>query len=282
MPPARGAPRPPGPPGPPGAAGPPRTDRAPATGPPSWPADCLGIIAGLGRGAPGTPPGRGAPGAPSRRQPAAEAASGRARAASAACPGSTRTGCCRDVAAEAWAAGRELGVRPSSVGASVGRSLGAAACGRRLGRGGSARPRPGPVGRGAAGARQASGSGAAGRIGEAGRRARARRPRLRRSSLGGRSAVGAAFLAGAFLAAFFAAFASAAAFHASPCSSVRRRTTGGSTVEEADLTNSPISLSAARTSLLGTPNSLASSWTLALATFLLLGRSVPERARTVS
>ena len=91
----------------------------------------------------------------------------------------------------------------------------------------------------------------------------------------------AAFLAGAFLAAFLAALASAAFIQASPCSSSRRRATGGSTVEEADLTNSPMSLSAARTSLLGTPNSFASSWTLALATILLLGRSDPRRVQTV-
>jgi hypothetical protein len=86
----------------------------------------------------------------------------------------------------------------------------------------------------------------------------------------------ATFFAGAFLAAFFAAFASAAAFQASPCSSVSLRMTGGSTVELGDLTYSPMSVSAARTSLLVTPNSFASSWTLALATILLRGRSVPH------
>ncbi len=90
-----------------------------------------------------------------------------------------------------------------------------------------------------------------------------------------------AFFAGAFLAAFLAALASAAVFQASPCVSSRRRATGASTVEDADLTNSPMSLSAARTSLLGTPNSLASSWTLALATILLRGRSEPTKVQTV-
>ena len=39
-----------------------------------------------------------------------------------------------------------------------------------------------------------------------------------------------------------------------------------STVDDADLTNSPISLSFSRTNLLSTPNSLASSWTRVLAT----------------
>lgn len=39
------------------------------------------------------------------------------------------------------------------------------------------------------------------------------------------------------------------------------RTTGASTVEEADLTNSPMSLSFSRTALLSTPRSLANSYT---------------------
>lgn len=54
----------------------------------------------------------------------------------------------------------------------------------------------------------------------------------------------------------------------------RRRATGASTVLDADLTNSPISLSLARTVLLSTPSSLASSCTRALpATALLTPRS---------
>jgi hypothetical protein len=55
--------------------------------------------------------------------------------------------------------------------------------------------------------------------------------------------------------------------------------TGGSIVDDADLTNSPISLSLARTTLLSTPSSLASSWTRTLATLLLLVRAVfrPDR-----
>jgi hypothetical protein len=97
----------------------------------------------------------------------------------------------------------------------------------------------------------------------------------------GEASAGAAILAAAEPAVFFAALAAAADFQASPCSSVRRRATGASTVEEADLTNSPMSLSASSTFLLGTPNSLASSWTLALATVLLLGRPNPGRARTL-
>jgi hypothetical protein len=56
--------------------------------------------------------------------------------------------------------------------------------------------------------------------------------------------------------------------------SLSRRATGASTVLDADLTNSPISLSLARTFLLSTPSSFASSCTRALpATALLTPRS---------
>lgn len=61
-------------------------------------------------------------------------------------------------------------------------------------------------------------------------------------------------------------------------SSRNRRATGASTVLDADLTNSPISLSLASTILLVTPNSLASSCTRALpATALLISRSCGHR-----
>ena len=76
----------------------------------------------------------------------------------------------------------------------------------------------------------------------------------------GGAAGAAAALAGA---AFFTGGASGAAF-APPNASRRRRATGASTVEDADLTNSPCSLSRARTSLLVTPSSLANSCTRAL------------------
>ena len=59
-----------------------------------------------------------------------------------------------------------------------------------------------------------------------------------------------------------------------------RRATGASTVLDADLTNSPISLSLARTVLLSTPSSFASSCTRALpGTALLTSRSC-ERTRS--
>src|SRR5690606_13750773 len=84
----------------------------------------------------------------------------------------------------------------------------------------------------------------------------------------------AAFLAGAFLAGSAGSEAAPpAALSCSPYSFLKRITTGGSTVEDADFTNSPISLSFSRTTLLSTPSSLASSWTRGLATLLLLAPS---------
>lgn len=66
-----------------------------------------------------------------------------------------------------------------------------------------------------------------------------------------------------------------------------RRATGASTVDDADFTNSPCSLSRARSSLLVTPSSLANSCTRALpATALLTERpseaSLPARPRVIS
>jgi len=51
--------------------------------------------------------------------------------------------------------------------------------------------------------------------------------------------------------------------------SLNLRTTGGSIVDDAERTNSPISWSLAITALLSTPSSFASSYTLAFATSLL-------------
>jgi hypothetical protein len=61
-----------------------------------------------------------------------------------------------------------------------------------------------------------------------------------------------AFLAGAFLDDFLAGGALASF-------SVSRRTTGASTVDDADRTNSPMSFNVLRTTLLSTPSSFASS-----------------------
>jgi hypothetical protein len=68
------------------------------------------------------------------------------------------------------------------------------------------------------------------------------------------------FFATAFLAgAFFAGFSSATGFATGGNFSRNLRTTGGSTVEDAERTNSPISWSFARTSLLSIPTSFANS-----------------------
>jgi hypothetical protein len=78
------------------------------------------------------------------------------------------------------------------------------------------------------------------------------------STTGVSSAIGffaAAFFAGAFLTGFSAA----AGFTAGGYFSRNLRTTGGSTVDDAERTNSPISWSFARTSLLSIPKSFANS-----------------------
>jgi hypothetical protein len=90
------------------------------------------------------------------------------------------------------------------------------------------------------------------------------------SAAAGAAGLGAAGFAGAFGAAALAGeplpsvlIFSAAGF-APPNDSRRRRATGASTVEDADLTNSPCSFRRARTSLLVTPSSFANSCTRAL------------------
>ncbi|TCN58266.1 hypothetical protein EV641_101369 [Rhodococcus sp. SMB37] len=84
-----------------------------------------------------------------------------------------------------------------------------------------------------------------------------------------------------------AAFAAGASvLCALPKDSRRRRATGGSTVDDADFTNSPCSLSFASSSLLVTPSSFANSCTRALpATALLtdeVERPMPARPRVIS
>jgi len=92
---------------------------------------------------------------------------------------------------------------------------------------------------------------------------------------GGAAAGSAGLGAGAFSGAAFGAAALAGeplpsalnfspAGFAPPNDSRNRRATGASTVEDADLTNSPCSLNRARTSLLVTPSSFANSCTRAL------------------
>ena len=128
------------------------------------------------------------------------------------------------------AAGRGPGVGPGRAGASVGPPCGCSGA-------------------------SAAGAGGAGGVGA-----------------GGAAGLGAAGFAGAGAASLTAAFAPPAPLPAAfsgaglppPNDSRSRRATGASTVDDADLTNSPCSLSRASTSLLVTPSSLANSCTRAL------------------
>jgi len=67
------------------------------------------------------------------------------------------------------------------------------------------------------------------------------------------------FVAAFFAGAFLAGFSSPAGFATGGNFSRNFLTTGGSTVEDAERTNSPISWSFARTSLLSIPQSFANS-----------------------
>jgi hypothetical protein len=90
---------------------------------------------------------------------------------------------------------------------------------------------------------------------------------------------GSAFLAGAFLAGAGAA-AAAAAWAGNASRTLRA--TGGSIVDEALLTNSPLSFNQDRRALLSMPSSLASSWTRALpGTVLLLLKVWPGSSQAV-
>jgi hypothetical protein len=113
------------------------------------------------------------------------------------------------------------------------------------------------------------GPGAAGAAGAAGLSAAAG------LGAGGRGAAGRAACAGEGAAGFAGAALRAGADLPPPLpcwrASVNLRTTGASMVEDAERTNSPSSWSLAMTTLLSTPNSLASSYTRTLATSLLLG-----------
>ena len=88
------------------------------------------------------------------------------------------------------------------------------------------------------------------------------------TSTGAASTGAAAFLAGAF---FAGAGAFAAASFNSGNLSCKRRITGASTVDDADLTYSPTSSSFEMMSLLSTPSAFASSYTRTLDTILQSG-----------
>src|SRR5699024_5569020 len=161
------------------------------------------------------------------------------------------------------------GALASAVGCAAAGCAGSGAAGAALGSGagvGAGAPGFGAAGRSAAGAGRAGlGAGAAGAAG------------VSCAAGASGSAVLAAGALGltAFLGAGFSSEADGAGM-----ASRRRRTTGASTVDEADLTNSPSSPSLARTVLLSTPSSLASSWTRSFATSLL-SRPVPKQGRAV-
>ena len=95
-------------------------------------------------------------------------------------------------------------------------------------------------------------------------------------SSGAVAAAAVFFAAVVFLAAVFFAAGLASA---GGIASRSRRATGASTVDDADFTNSPMSCNLARTSLLVTPSSLASSWTRTFDTTLLSwsGQGAPDR-----
>ena len=190
------------------------------------------------------PPGRGAPG---RGPPA---------------PGPGRGPCGRGIGRSSGCA-LENGLLPTRGGR--GRpGLGAPGTGRGAGVGA-----PGCAGAGAAGAVAAGGGGAGAGAAGAGAGAGAGA-----AGLGAAGAwcgavatdpVSTGALTGAPLpAALAGAGFSAAGALAPPNDSRSRRATGASTVDDADLTNSPCSLRRARTSLLVTPSSLANSCTRAL------------------
>lgn len=209
------------------------------------------MLPGDGRG---PPPGRGAPGRGCGR--------GMGRS----------TGCCDEKGllptrgargAGFGAPGRGPGVAPGlgrgagvAPGADASGALGAAAAGSLGAAGGCGAAGLGAAGRGAAGAAAAAGaSGSA--AGAAG---------LAAAGLAAVAGLGAPGLGAAdvdpawgrglssgFLPPAFA-----------PNDSRNRRATGASTVEDADFTNSPCSLSLAKSSLLVTPSSLANSCTRAL------------------
>ena len=196
---------------------------------------------------------------PRRGRPAGAADAGRRRRRRARgrapdggpCPGSTRTGCCPDAARRAGRPGAGAG------------ALGARGAGSVVGA--ARRRRPPSAGRGRAGSRRstaaAGASGAAVRgpgFGAAGGRRLAtagpRRPRRPRAA-GLAAGLGAAGLAGRLRrpACRRAWSAALAASSASPYCFLNFISTGSSIVEEGDLTNSPISFSFSRTSLLSMP-----------------------------
>ena len=181
-------------------------------------------------------PGRGAPGRRAAGHRAGDLADGESAGRPAA---PRRTGCCRRAgcARRAWAGTRARGRASDQACAGRGSRAGRRGCRRRA-------PLLPP------------------------REARPPVPRVPPAcgGLGRRRLLGRGLRRGAPLAGepLPSALTFSAAGFAPPNDSRSRRATGASTVEDADLTNSPCSLSRARTSLLVTPSSFANSCTRAL------------------
>ncbi len=223
---------------------------------PVEPPEVKGLLPGRGP-AGRAPPGRGArsPGPPGRG-----ARSGRPPSRWPAGPGRAPPGRGPGVTPGLGAdgAGADGGAWNSGCAGAAGAGLGAAGPGFGPGRG---------AGDGAGPALAGLGVGAA--AGLAGAAGRAWAP-----------GVGAPGFAGAALRGAAGFAAGLPALPPGPCkASVSLRTTGASMVEDAERTNSPSSWSLAMTTLLSTPNSLASSYTRTLATSLLLGPGCPPDRR---
>jgi hypothetical protein len=224
----------------------------------------LGIIAGLGRGNPGSP--WRPPGANGARPAGGRDSPGRAPSV----PGRGARG--RPIPCEEekgllpgrGVPGRRVAGAPGSPPVDPGRGRGVAAPGASPIRAAGAawpgaRGRPGrgtDVGCGAVGALGGV-AGAAGALGEV--IAGASAATSTGAGAGGASAPSAAFAAAAFAADAFLAGAFLAGGGSLASFSLSRLSTGASTVEEADRTNSPMSFSMLRTVLLSTPSSFASS-----------------------
>lgn len=182
-------------------------------------------------------------------------------------PGRGACGCGRGMArSTGWADEKGLlptrGVRAPGLGpGAAGRGPGAGAVGGAAGvAGGAAGALTCAAGAGGASAT----GGAVGADGLAGTGACGRGASLTGAGLGA-AGVGAAGVGAAGVAAAAGSSRLAAGLPA-PNDSRNRRATGASTVDDADLTNSPCSLNRASTSLLVTPSSLANSCTRAFAT----------------
>jgi|HubBroStandDraft_2_1064218.scaffolds.fasta_scaffold01581_2 hypothetical protein len=300
------APAPPGAPRPPGPAGP------PAPGPkPRPPPGRGGMLLGLGRGPAGRgPPGRAeSPGAPGPgRGPPGRGPAGRGPPGVLVVPGATAPGAGAAGAGVRGAApmpvavelngllpgrgpGRGPGRWPGAAGRGPAAAAGRSGAGRSavgmVSAGGSCGPTLWSCGNGTV----TAGVGLAGSAGAAG-------SALATGSAGTTSGATASAAAGAFSATSgadrplalvlrLAPDLAGAAFAApSPAdglaaccetnASLSLRTTGASIVEDADRTNSPISVSLAITALLSTPNSFASSYTRTFATALPYRPGYPD------